>query len=51
MLDNGIGDRPSEPKENLAKVVWEKPAINSVTPLADARGNGVAGTDFASELS
>lgn len=50
-MDNGTGDRNSGPKDNQAKAVWEKPAVNSVTPLADTRGNGVAGTDFGSELS
>lgn len=34
-----------------AKEEWVKPEIGSVLPITDARGNGGAGFDFASEVS
>jgi len=34
-----------------AKEEWVKPEIESSLPITEARGNGVAGFDFASELS
>ena len=33
------------------KEEWVKPEISSVQPITDARGNGGAGFDFASEVS
>ena len=44
-------DAKAERTSVVRKDEWLKPEILSVTPITDTRGNGAAGTDFASELS
>jgi len=44
-------DAKAERASAVRKDKWLKPEILSITPITDTRGNGVAGTDFGSEMS